>query len=146
MAQGKAAHGSSSKLSAIITALVIAVVLIAVGFVALGQFAPGGGQLHALVHAGDGAVYELPLGENDDLTVTTDLGTNVVSVRDGAVFVHEADCDNQDCVHQGKVSAPGKQIICLPHKLWVEVVQDGAAGGSMDVNAAAGDGIDVASR
>ena len=90
----------------------------------------------ALVHDGNGAVYELPLSEDAERVIVTDLGTNVVQVQDGAVFVREADCANQDCVHQGKLSGPGTQIICLPHKLWIEVVAEGQDGGRMDVGKA----------
>lgn len=102
-------------------------------------------RLRAVVHDSEGGVHELPLSQDAELPVTTALGTNVVVVENRAVYVREADCDNQDCVHQGKLDAPGRQIICLPHKLWVEVVPEGEAGGSMNVGAAT-DGVDVVSR
>lgn len=76
----------------------------------------------------DGAqnVYELPLGQDVSKTVTTDLGTNVIEIKDGRVRVEEADCPNQDCVHQGWIDAAGQQIVCLPHKLTVDIVDKGA--------------------
>lgn len=76
----------------------------------------------------DGAqnVYELPLGQDATKTVTTDLGTNVIEIKDGRVHVEEADCPNQDCVHQGWIDAAGQQIVCLPHKLTVDIVDEGA--------------------
>ena len=76
----------------------------------------------------DGAqnVYELPLGQDVSKTVTTDLGTNVIEIKDGRVRVEEADCPNQDCVHQGWIDAAGQQIVCLPHKLTVDIVDEGA--------------------
>ena len=94
--------------------------------------------LRAIVHDGDGGVAELPLSEDRELTVTASLGSNVVVVSGGAVFVAEADCDNQDCVRQGSLSAPGRQIICLPHKLWIEVVADDGEAGAMDPDSVAG--------
>ena len=101
-------------------------------------------QLRAIVHDGDGGERVLPLNQDTEVEVTTSLGTNVVVVADGAVFVRDADCDNHDCVHQGSISAPGCQIICLPHKLWIEVVAEGGEGaGAMDVDAVAGDGDDL---
>lgn len=71
-------------------------------------------------------VYELPLGQDATKTVTTDLGANVIEIKDGRVHVEEADCPNQDCVHQGWIDAAGQQIVCLPHKLTVDIVDEGA--------------------
>ena len=127
----------------IVVGIVVAVVLVAAigSYAALQQSGQGATRLWAVVHDGDGKSLTMPLSQNQERIVTTSLGTNVIVVENGAVFVRTADCDNQDCVHQGKLDAPGRQIICLPHKLWVEVVADGDAGSSdMDVNAvAAGD-------
>lgn len=108
--------------------------------------------LTALIHDADGAVHELPLSADDQLSITTDEGTNVVRVQDGAVFMEEADCDGQDCIHQGSLASPGGQIICLPHQLWIEVVANSADAGQMDVGTVAGtapddaNALDVVSR
>ena len=127
----------------IIVGLAIAVVLVvAIGALVLMGQPPAGntGALRALVHDSDGVVHELPLATDAEAAITTSRGTNVVAVQDGAVFVRDADCDNHDCMRQGKLSAPGGQIICLPHELWIEVVADGDAAGQMNVDAVAGDG------
>ena len=131
-----------NRANVIVGAAVAAVLVVAVVAFALMQAggASDGAQLTAVVHDGDGGVRELALSADAEVTVTTSLGTNVVVVEGGAVFVREADCDNQDCVHQGKLEGPGHQIICLPHKLWIEVVAEGQQGGSMDTGAVAGDG------
>ena len=129
-----------SRANMIVGAIVAAVLVAAVLAYALAQAGGGaadGAQLRAVVHDGEGATYELPLSQDAELPVTTALGTNVVVVENGAVYVREADCDNQDCVHQGKLSAPGHQIICLPHKLWIEVTAEGEGNGEMDVDAVA---------
>ena len=135
----------------IIAGAVIAVAVIAAIGVYVGmQMGAGsdGAELQAIVHDGEGKTHELPLGQDTELEVSTSLGTNVVVVSDGAVHVREADCENQDCVHQGSISAPGRQIICLPHKLWVEVVPEGGESGTMDVGSVAGgeDGLDAVAR
>ena len=127
------------KANIVVGAIVGLVLVAAIVLYALMQ-AGGGTSMKAIVHDGDGGVHELSLAENQERAITTSLGTNVVIVEGGAVYVREADCENQDCVHQGKVSAPGKQIICLPHKLWIEVVSDGeTSAAEMDVDAVAGD-------
>lgn len=79
-----------------------------------------------VVRDGEQNVYELPLGKDATKTITTNLGTNVIEIKDGRVHVEEANCPNQDCVHQGWIDAAGQQIVCLPHKLTVDIVDEGA--------------------
>ena len=129
----------------IVAAVVIAAVVVAAVAAMLAMRGGADGGLRAVVHVDGGTTYELPLSEDAELVVATP-GTdysNTVVVEDGAVFVREANCENLDCVHQGKLDAPGH----LPHKLWIEVVADGGEEGTMDVGAAAGsEGVDVVSR
>lgn len=79
-----------------------------------------------VIRDGEQNVYELPLSQNTTKTVSTDLGTNLIEIKDGRVHVEEADCPNQDCVHQGWIDAAGEQIVCLPHKLTVGIVNESA--------------------
>lgn len=79
-----------------------------------------------VIRDGEQNVYELPLDQDTAKTVTTDLGTNLIEIKDGRVHVEEADCPNQDCVHQGWINAAGEQIVCLPHKLTVDIVDESA--------------------
>ena len=85
-----------------------------------------------VIRDGEQNVYELPLSQNTTKSVTTDLGTNLIEIKDGRVHVEEADCPNQDCVHQGRIDAAGEQIVCLPHKLTVDIV-DASAETTYDV-------------
>lgn len=85
-----------------------------------------------VIRDGEQNVYELPLSQNTTKSVTTDLGTNLIEIKDGRVHVEEADCPNQDCVHQGWIDAAGEQIVCLPHKLTVDIV-DASAETTYDV-------------
>lgn len=116
----------------VICAFVVAAVLAAL-WLALGARTPADGALVALVHDANGQVHELPLDTDDRLEVTTELGTNVIVVEDGAVRVAEADCPNGSCTRQHPLDAPGGQLICLPHQLWVEVAPEGSTGGELDV-------------
>ena len=134
----QAGRGSGTHANKVLFALLALLVAACVAIVVLQQGGTGAASLVAVIHDGDGGTTELPLSKNAEQAITTSLGTNVVVVQDGAVFVREADCDNLDCVHQGKLTAPGKQIICLPHKLWIEVLAAGENGGSMNPGAAAG--------
>ena len=136
-----------SRPNLIVGATLAAAFAIALAIVLVPGHAPDAG-LRAIVHDGDGGTHELPLSQDAELAVTTSLGANVVVVQDGAVFVREADCENHDCVRQGRISAAGQQLVCLPHRLWVEIVPDGGAPGQMDVDAVpdAGEDLDAIAR
>lgn len=94
----------------------------------------------AVVHDADGRTHELPLARDTELRVTTSKGYNVVRVEGGACSMADADCPTGACLRQRPITRPGEQIICLPHELWIEVVQpdqdmQGAEGASMDTGA-----------
>ena len=85
----------------------------------------------------DGVLLEeIDLSQVDEpysLTLEDDSGRNVLSVERGRVCVSEADCPDQVCVKQGWISGGAVPIICLPHRLTIEIVDgggdlDGAAG------------------
>lgn len=69
--------------------------------------------------------YSFPLEDGN--------GRNTLSVEKGRICVSEADCPDQVCVNQGWISNGTVPIICLPHRLMIEIVDgggglDGAAG------------------
>ena len=82
--------------------------------------------LYAVIQNSDGFYQVLSLGEDATVTVTGSLGTNVIEVANGCVRCLESDCSNQTCVKQGWVSGRGQTVVCLPHKLIVQVVADPA--------------------
>jgi hypothetical protein len=63
----------------------------------------------------------LPLEEDTEQRFYSGDGWNVVEIRDGRVRVTSADCPEQICVHHSPIDTTGETIICLPHKLTVEV-------------------------
>ncbi len=68
------------------------------------------------------AVGSYSLREDDILTFTDGAGgRNVLVIRDGEAFMQEADCPDGLCIRQKAISKKGESIICLPHKLAVEV-------------------------
>ena len=71
--------------------------------------------------------------ESYTLTFEDERGTNTVLVEPGRIRIAEADCPDQVCVKQGWISGGAVPIICLPHRLTIEIVDgggdlDGAAG------------------
>ena len=83
-------------------------------------------MLYAVIQNSDGFYQVLSLDEDATVTVTGSLGTNIIEVANGRVRCLESDCSNQTCVKQGWVSGRGQTVVCLPHKLIVQVVADPA--------------------
>ncbi len=75
----------------------------------------------------------LRLDKNDEVRIETEAGYNVVRVEDGVVFVTEADCRDQICVDHKHIDKVGENIVCLPHKMVVEITADSPAEGDFGV-------------
>jgi len=71
----------------------------------------------------DGKVYEtLDLNKNTTFTIKEDNGAyNTITIQDGWVSMTEADCPDKICVKHSKIHYNGESIVCLPHKLVVEI-------------------------
>lgn len=59
--------------------------------------------------------------EETKLTFEWDGKYNIVKITNEYVEIIEANCPNQQCVIQGRINRPGQSIICLPHRLVVEL-------------------------
>ncbi|AYW46850.1 NusG domain II-containing protein [Tetragenococcus koreensis] len=51
---------------------------------------------------------------------------NIVEVEDGRARVKQDNSPDQIAVRTGWISEPGETSICLPHKLVIEIYQEGA--------------------
>ena len=59
-----------------------------------------------------------------DIPIDTPYGHNTVHVEPGAISVTEADCPDKVCVAMGKLTGDGIPIICMPHRLLIEIEGD----------------------
>ena len=70
----------------------------------------------------DGEPYgAYSLQQDRIVDVQTDLGYNQVVISDGYASVELADCPDKICVDHAKISKNRETIICLPHKMVVEI-------------------------
>lgn len=78
-----------------------------------------GDYVHVTVN---GNVTTYALAEDRRLELKHD-GTeyNTVVIQNGEVFMEEASCPDQICVHHKAISKNGESIICLPNEVYVEV-------------------------
>ena len=56
------------------------------------------------------------------IEVETKWGNNIIVFEDEKVAVVDADCSDKVCLNQGFIFKPGQSIVCLPHRLMVQVV------------------------
>lgn len=66
-------------------------------------------------------LYQCSLNESTEKVIKTEYGTNTVVVNGGRVFVKDADCPDGICENHRAISKDGETIVCLPHKLTVEI-------------------------
>lgn len=71
----------------------------------------------------DGAVYgTYSLNEDREIPVERDGAViNVIRIENGSVRMEQATCPDALCIRQGAISRERQTIVCLPHKLVVEV-------------------------
>ena len=98
--------------------LIAAALMISVGL-SLWLLLPGEPARQVKVYSQGELLYTLPLNEDTQVTVTTELGRNVITVKDGKVAVTEADCPDGYCMARGYCHS-GAQIVCLPNRLVLE--------------------------
>lgn len=77
----------------------------------------------------DGVLIQtLPLDKDATVHITAkNGGENVVTIKDGSVQVTEATCPDQVCVRHGPTHETADPIVCLPNRLVVKVIKEGAA-------------------
>ncbi len=63
----------------------------------------------------ENAEFEIKTGKNDE-------NINVVVIENGKVRVTQADCPDGICKDYRPISYVGQTIICLPHKVVIEIV------------------------
>ncbi len=73
-----------------------------------------------------------PLSADRRETVHTASGENTIMIQNGAVSMTAADCPDKVCVSMRRISRSGETIVCLPHKLVLEIKNSGNEGNSLD--------------
>ena len=112
---------SPSRKKATLMDLVLIVILLAAGAgLYLWQHSRSAGE-KLMIWSDNELLASFSLSEDRIYTVTNDFGTNTVVIENGQAYVTDADCPDKICEQMGRISKPGETIVCLPHKLVVEV-------------------------
>lgn len=114
--------------------LLLAAVVLSAGFILTKKEEPSA-PVARITRDGE-LLREISLDEVEEsysFVVEDELGSNTILVEPGRIRVSEADCPDQVCVNQGFISDGTVPVVCLPHKLMIEIV-----GGGSEFDAAAG--------
>ena len=97
--------------------------VIALGAGAVWFLAPRSGTVAAVYVDGElYGTYDLAAAVIPyEVTVTTEKGYNTLRIAHGTICVAEADCPGQDCVRQGEIHDSLLPIVCLPHRIVIEI-------------------------
>lgn len=72
----------------------------------------------------DGKIYgTYSLSKDQTIEVKDGDFYNRIRIKDGKAYMEEANCPDGYCEEQGKISGHTQTIVCLPHKLVVEVLE-----------------------
>lgn len=105
--------------------IILALMMILLGIAGYGVIRLGqkkGSQVVIYVDQKEISRYDL----DTDITkeIPTAKGTNTLVIENGMAYVTDADCPDQVCIRMGKISKTGENIVCLPHKLVIQVEGD----------------------
>ncbi len=96
--------------------LIAALILLAV-FAFAFPFLNSASGSEAVIRLNNEEIHRLNLNENTQI----DLGTNLIKIEKGEVFVESATCPDKVCVHHSPIKNKGDAIICVPNGVVVEV-------------------------
>lgn len=103
----------------IMMGIVLLIALISLGFFFLNKK-----EGSAVIITVDGEIYQqTELDQNNTIKIKQDNGDyNEVIIEDGYVWMTDADCPDKLCVKHNKIHYDHETIVCLPHKVVVEIV------------------------
>ena len=106
--------------------IILAVIVIAVaatGVLLLNIFKTEGE--FAVVKIDGKETERYPLSVNTEVVIETENnGKNTLVIEDGKAFIKDASCPDKICEGHNKISFKGETIVCLPHKVVIEIVAD----------------------
>lgn len=101
----------------------LSIILICAVFLLVRKIIKKPGYTVKITVAGE-VVMEVPLSEDAEYIISkSEEKYNIVKVSDGEVMVTDANCRDHICMNYEDVDSVGETIICLPHKMVIEVCE-----------------------
>ena len=83
------------------------------------------GEKAAYIYSKGELLYIIHLDDkNDEFTIKTDNGYNIVCIKDGKIGIVDADCPDKTCVKTGFTDNSFIPVICMPHRLEIVIKSD----------------------
>ena len=102
---------------------VIVIAVAAVGLLLLNVFKTEGSFAVVKIDGKETARY--PLSVNTEVVIETgDNGKNTLVIENNKAFMKDANCPDKICEGHSKISYKGETIVCLPHKVVIEIVAE----------------------
>lgn len=93
-----------------------------IGFIIFKINLKDGGYANVLI---DGKLTQsFDLKEDIKTVIVTEKGNNTLVIENGKAFIQNADCPDKICANHRKISKTGETIVCLPHKLVIEITEN----------------------
>ena len=106
----------------LITVFDVALIVIIIAFsLAFGIFQFKEFGTKAEVSVDNKVILELSLNKDTQYNLKNDYGYNKIIVNKGKIRVETADCQDGVCVLRGEIYKKGESIVCLPHKMIIEI-------------------------
>lgn len=84
-----------------------------------GKAKQGGDVVIVEVDGGEYGRYDL--NEDARIEIHSKNGTNELVIKGGKAHMEQADCPDKYCVDKGEIYQNGETIICLPHRVVIEI-------------------------
>ena len=101
--------------------LIIVILIIAMIFFLWNQKKASLGGDWAVVTIAGNEYGSYSLGEDKEILIENKYGYNKLVIKDGEAFIQQADCKDRYCVNMGRIKQNGESLICLPHKVVIEI-------------------------
>lgn len=104
--------------------LIVLILLIGISFLGYKHFTKEiSTDMKVLIYI-DSKLYKEEFITNKDkkIEIDNEYGHNIIHIHNGGVEMLESDCDNKVCLDTGFIEGKNEMIVCLPHKLFIQIV------------------------
>lgn len=81
-----------------------------------------GSYVKVSIQGKEEGVYDLSKNQMIDISYDNEEFSNQVMIKNGEAYMENANCQDKICVNHKPISKDGETIVCLPHKLVIEIV------------------------
>jgi hypothetical protein len=81
-------------------------------------------DIYAVIYVDAQKFKEIKLGDDVSLefVIEDEDAKNVIIAKGDEIYMFSSSCHDQICVKQGKISKPGQSIVCLPNRIYIEII------------------------